>query len=412
MKTIFPRILILFLAVTCSLGVYASEAPKVKKHRVTKQRHHNKADVTPQVTKNNQDMDKLCVDKANELAFTLMLEQSKKEPFKSFTFSPLSVGYALAMASNGASGTTLKEIEALTGPSAVANSFYSNYVARFSPTVMMSNLLALSNRFPIEQSYINSIKGIYNAQMCNLNFGTSEATQKLNEWIKQQSNGEFDKIIEQTNPNELSYIINYMRFKALWQNPFDKNLTWNKDFTNDDGSTMQVPTMFQYFNEQYYEDNKCQAISKKYDNSEYHMLIVLPKDTKINKFLTTMNAEVFNHIISSLKTTERKIDLNLPQFSTNCNLNLREMLATLMPTAFDETADFSRLSKVRSYINRFTQDTKIDVNEYGTEASGVTVQSNMFKSINLPFNANHPFLYFIYDETTHAILLAGQYCGD
>jgi len=88
------------------------------------------------------------------------------------------------------------------------------------------------------------------------------------------------------------------------------------------------------------------------------------------------------------------------------------MLATLMPTAFNDNADFSRLSKAHSYINRFTQDTKITVNEYGTEASGVTVQSNIFKSINLPFNATHPFLYFIYDETTHAILQAGQFCGD
>ncbi len=28
------------------------------------------------------------------------------------------------------------------------------------------------------------------------------------------------------------------------------------------------------------------------------------------------------------------------------------------------------------------------------------------------FTANHPFLYFVYDEATHAILLMGQFCGD
>jgi serpin B len=356
--------------------------------------------------------DKQFVDKANALAFTLMLKQSKEEPFKSFSFSPLSVSYALAMASNGASGVTLQEIEELIGPSAQANSFYSKCIAHFSPSVVMSTCLAMNNGIIINSEFTKSIVGFNNVQVRSLNFGTSEAAKQLNDWIKQQSNGEFDNIIEQTNPNELIYLINYLKFKALWKNPFDKSHTWDNDFTNDDGSVMQVPMMFQYFRELYYEDNKCQAISMKYDNSEFRMLVVLPKDVKINKFLEVMNVDEFNRITSGLKAPDRTVDLNLPRFSTDCNMNLREMLASLMPTAFDEKADFSRLSKVKSYINRFTQDTKITVNEYGTEASGVTVQSNIFKSINLPFNANHPFLYFIYDESTRAILQAGQYCGN
>ena len=419
MKTFFIRILIITCAVACSIGAYASEAAKVRTrtHKVTKHKRHSKASVTSKVTKSDKpivldDNGELCVDKANELAFTLLKKQSAKEPFKSFTFSPLSVSYALAMASNGAGGATLKEIEALTGPSAAANSFYSKYVARYASSIVMSNYLAMNNRFIINPDYIKAITGVYNAQVSNLDFGTSEATQQINDWIKQQSGGEFDNIVKQTHPNEIIYLINYLKFKALWANPFDKNFTFECEFTNDDGTTMQVPSMFRYFRELYYEDDACQAISMKYDNSEFSMLVVLPKSTKINKFLTSMGPKEFNHIISGLKTTERVVDLRLPRFSTDCNLNLREMLATLMPTAFNDNADFGRLSKAHSYINRFTQDTKITVNEYGTEASGVTVQSNMFKSINLPFNATHPFLYFIYDETTHAILQAGQFCGD
>ena len=413
----FSRILIIICAVVCSLGACAGESAKVRTHRATKQRQQSKASVTSQVTKSNKplvlsDDDKLCVDKVNELAFLLMKKQSAEEPFKSFTFSPLSVSYALAMASNGASGATLKEIEALTGHSSAANAFYSKYVAHFMPEIVMSNYLAMNKRFIINPDYIKAITGVYNAQVSNLDFGTSKATQQINDWIKQQSGGEFDNIVKETHPNEIIYLINYLKFKALWENPFDKKFTFDREFINDDGTTMQVPAMFRYFRELYYEDNACQAVSMKYDNSEFSMLVVLPKDSKIDKFLTSMGANEFNRIISSLKAPERVVDLILPRFSTDCSVNLRDMLATLMSTAFNDNADFSRLSKAHSYINRFTQDTKITVNEYGTEASGVTVQSNMFKSINLPFNATHPFLYFIYDETTHAILQAGQFCGD
>lgn len=358
------------------------------------------------------DKDKLCVDKNNELAFTLLQKQSKKEPYKSFNFSPLSVSCALAMTSNGASGATLKEIEALIGPSTAANSFYGKYVAHFLLSVVMSNYLAMNNKFPINQDFVKSIKGIYNAQVSNLNFGTSEATKQLNDWIKQQSNGELDNVIDITDSNELIYLINYMRFKELWKSPFHPGNTDEEVFTNDDGKTVQVPMMFQQAGEYYYEDNNCQAISMKYKDSEFRMLIVLPKHKKINDFIASMDAKEFNHIISALKAPAKYIDLSLPRFSTNCNLDVREMLLDMMPTAFDEKADFSRLSKVHSYINRFTQDTKIEVKEFGTEASSVTVQSFLVKAMHPQFTANHPFLYFIYDETTHAILLAGQFCGD
>ena len=403
MNTSFIRILVMIIAVAFMNGACVCDANKIKTHKVAKQKQQSQSKTSSQVTNSDKPLvlnngDRLCIDRANELAFTLLKKQSTKEPFKSFTFSPLSVSYALAMASNGAGSSTLNEIEALTGPSAAANSFYCRYVAHFASSVVMSNYLAMNKRFTINPDYIKAITGVYNAQVGSLDFGTSGATRQINDWIKQQSNGEFDNIVKQTQPNEIIYLINYLKFKALWANPFDKNVTIDRVFTNDDGTTTQVPAMFRYFSELYYEDNACQAISMKYDHSEFSMLIVLPKRAKIDKFIQTMNAKYFNQIISGLKTTNQVVDLILPRFSTDCNLNLRDMLAHLMPTAFNDNADFGRLSKAHSYINRFTQDTKITVNEYGTEASGVTVQSNILKSINLPFTANHPFIYFIYDK--------------
>ena len=416
MKTSFLQILFLLYFVVWSLGACANKGNEASS-KETEQKQQSSASMSSQVTESDaplvmNDKDKLCVDKNNELAFTLLQKQSKKEPYKSFTFSPLSVSCALAMTSNGASGATLKEIEALIGPSTAANSFYGKYVAHFLLSVVMSNYLAMNNKFPINQDFVKSIKGIYNAQVSNLDFGTSEATKQLNDWIKQQSNGELDNVIDITDSNELVYLINYMRFKELWKSPFHPGNTDEEVFTNDDGKTVQVPMMFQQAGEYYYEDNNCQAISMKYKDSEFRMLIVLPKHKKINDFIASMDAKEFNHIISALKAPANYIDLNLPRFSTICNLDLCDMLKALLPTAFNKKADFSRLSSVKSYINRFTQDTKITVNEYGTEASNATVQSETFLCISPQFTANHPFLYFIYDETTHAILQAGQFCGD
>ena len=198
-----------------SLGACASEVRKVSHHRVAKKGRSGKATVTSQVVKSDKPLDVttgdgLCASKVNDLAFTILKKQSEAEPYKSFTFSPLSVSYALAMTSNGASGATLKEIEALIGQTAAANSFYSRYMARFAPSVAMSNYLALGKRFPVNPTFVKAIEGGYNAQVGNLDFGTAEATRQLNDWIKQQSGGEFQDIVKQTHVNEVAYLINYM----------------------------------------------------------------------------------------------------------------------------------------------------------------------------------------------------------
>lgn len=217
MKPGFNKIILILLAVlffSCSLNSKSRENNESNKIVNNDGFQSQVANDNKPLTLNDEYRN--CIDKSNELAFTLMQKQSQNEPFKSFTFSPLSVSYALAMTGNGASGATLKEIEALTGPSTAANSFYSKYVAHFSPSVIMSNYMAINKNFPVNQDFIKSIKGLYNAQVSNLDFSTDEATRRINDWIKQQSNGEFSNIVKQTNANELVYLINYLRFKALW----------------------------------------------------------------------------------------------------------------------------------------------------------------------------------------------------
>ena len=56
----------------------------------------------------------------------------------------------------------------------------------------------------------------------------------------------------------------------------------------------------------------------------------------------------------------------------------------------------------------------IEVTEQGTKARSITVESFLVKAEtdNPEFYATHPFLYFVYDDATHAIMLMGQFCGD
>lgn len=75
MKTSFLHILIIICAVVWSLGACANKG--------TEQKQQSNASVISQVAASDaplvmNDKDKLCVDKNNELAFTLLQKQSKK----------------------------------------------------------------------------------------------------------------------------------------------------------------------------------------------------------------------------------------------------------------------------------------------------------------------------------------------
>ena len=63
-------------------------------------------------------------------------------------------------------------------------------------------------------------------------------------------------------------------------------------------------------------------------------------------------------------------------------------------------------------LEEIDHKTSIEVNEKGTKAFSVTEVLMVTISMKPEFIANHPFLYFVYDEATRAILLMGQFCGD
>ena len=149
-----------------------------------------------------------------------------------------------------------------------------------------------------------------------------------------------------------------------------------------------------------------------YLGSCYRMLLVLPKSEKLNKFSSAMNANAFLNILNSLKK-EDLVKLHLPRFRCVADMDAKKMLAKFIPSAFDaKKANFSTICALPTWLNEISHKTSLEVTEQGTKARSITVESFLVKAETPEFRATHPFLYFIYDDATHAIMLMGQFCGD
>jgi serpin B len=113
------------------------------------------------------------------------------------------------------------------------------------------------------------------------------------------------------------------------------------------------------------------------------------------------------------------VDLTLPKFSAESRFDLADVLEAMgMPTAFEVPtpsagADLSGITLGEQlYIQHVIHEANIDVDENGVVASAVTVVIGGAGAAGPPpkvtFHINTPFLYFIQERSTGAILFMGR----
>ncbi len=113
------------------------------------------------------------------------------------------------------------------------------------------------------------------------------------------------------------------------------------------------------------------------------------------------------------------VNLKLPKFTTEMDLSLNQIISKLgAPSIFQPgTADFSRFANGSFYVSKMLQKAKIEVSERGTKAAAVTA-AVMLTSLGphemkrVEFHANRPFVYFITERNSGAILFMGQFLGE
>ena len=115
--------------------------------------------------------------------------------------------------------------------------------------------------------------------------------------------------------------------------------------------------------------------------------------------------------------TTHQVDVWLPKFETEERYELKELLTTLgMGQAFSDAADFSAMTENKEpiCIGSVVHKAFLEVDEEGAEAAAATGVAMVYATA-LPrqeppraeFHADRPFLFFILDDATGAILFMG-----
>lgn len=373
----------------------------------------------------------------NDFAFRLFRQVQK--PGESLVLSPLSVNYALAMSALGADGETRDSIVKALGfdpkePQAMHDLMAS--LMQYLPSVDENVSINLANAFYLNASrselsinpdYQKVLQEIYKADCEAVKTSKQEGIDYMNAWCNRQTNGFIPKVFEKPLPDEnVCVLMNAIYFKGDWYRLFDSNLTSEREFKKEDGTSVEVPMMRNSSDFAYAESELCQAIRLPYGKtnewgygignpSSFGMTILLPCEGKTTAdILSWLTAEHYADLSKQMNIED--VAVSLPRFETQVTTDLLEAFAQLkLPFNYDDLRGIV-LSNGRprglSLSDAF-QCARIRVDEKGTEAAAVTV---MEYADGMPmdmkfFTADHPFVYLLTEEQTGVILFVGTFHG-
>ncbi|MGI6773607.1 MAG: serpin family protein [Acutalibacteraceae bacterium] len=319
-------------------------------------------------------------------------------------FSPLSLYYALSLATAGAEGKTAEELNNLLGVSDKqtlltqgGNLYRRLYSDNELAKIKVANSLWINNLAGIRQDFVKNAAESFYAESYNIDYKDIRTKELMKSWVKDNTGGTVTPVIE-LDPNELMSIMNTIYFSAQWTDKFDEKDT-KKGVFYTDGKT-QVKCDFMRRDEaesMYYKGSNFTRATL--GLSTAHMTFVLPDEgVSLDEFLSSEAS-----LKSALEGGEENmiyVNWQLPKFSFGSEVELKEPLKKLgVNTAFSGEADFRGISSEKAFITSLSQNTHIGIDETGVTAAAFTSLGYGMGGPEQKYAdmiLNRPFIFAIY----------------
>ena len=153
------------------------------------------------------------------------------------------------------------------------------------------------------------------------------------------------------------------------------------------------------------------AAALPYADDNLSLLVVVPDAGQFSQVESSLDSTALATLVAGM--TSQQVILSLPRFKIETGADLVDLLKAMgMTSAFiSGVADFSGMDGTQNlFIGDVVHKAFIDVAEKGTEAAAATgvLMSGSGAPTGLLINADRPFLYFLHDQPTGAILFMGR----
>jgi serine protease inhibitor len=330
--------------------------------------------------------------------------------------SPLSASMALGMTANGARDATLEAMRDVLGlgglPEDSVNAAYRGLMDQLRARdrkveFRLANSIWYERTFPFESAFIDQAKKTFDAEVSALDFASPSSPGTISRWAEDATGGRIRDLVQSIDPAEVMFLVNAVYFKAPWSTPFEPNGTSDQPFRRADGSTVLAHMMHGDATRPTFVQDGIQAVEMLYADSSFGMVVLMPTSGTLDGLIATLTPERWQQIIEGLQPG--RIMLSLPKFRFEFGEKLNDALTAMgMGIAFDDRADFGRMTKQHVIISRVEHKTFIDVHELGTEAAAATSVGVSVTSLPPSITFDRPFLFAIRERESGTILFIGR----
>jgi serpin B len=343
-------------------------------------------------------------------------------------FSPDSVAGALAMAGTGTTGRTATQIATalrVKSPAAFValGALQGKLVAEQAspaadseaPTLDVANALFLQRGFSLEQPFLTRLAGAFKAQPQEVDFehAPAVAAEAINSWVSEHTQELIKKIVGKLETTTRLMLANAVYLKATWQTQFKQSATASGTF-HAPGGAAQAQLMHETTELPYARGTGYEAVALPYADSSLSLLLVLPRRGGVSSLLGSLTGPRLAAMAAQLHP--RPVRVTLPRFHVTLQASLNQPLEALGITdAFSSHANFSPITtSIPLKIGNVAHAADFTVDEHGTVAAAATVvtiealSAPVFTRPPVAFDANRPFLFFLRDARTGAVLFAGR----
>ena len=357
--------------------------------------------------------------------FAIDLYKNVSQTADNVFLSPVSISAALAMTRLGAKANTQAEMDAVlkwTGFNDTVHHAFEEYLnvlnaVEASYTLTMANRIFVSNKLKLLDQFVTKVTEHYKSDPVLADFerNPDAETKAINEWVETKTRGKIKNIISGgIDPSTKLILINAIYFNGKWEQKFHPEDTIRGSFKTSSGATVIVDMMknIKKFRIGRNENLQCQVLELPYVQKEISMFFLLPfKQDGLSHLEENLNPNTLKTVLSEIR--EETVDITLPKFYIDSSFGLEKTLPAMgMVDAFaEDKADFSGIAKSADlYISQVTHKTFLEVNEEGSEAAAATSVRIQKRSLPIvhPFVADHPFMFFVFDNRADLVLFTGK----
>lgn len=364
----------------------------------------------------------IIIESNNRFAFDVYNKLEKTG--SNLIFSPASITSAIAMTAVGAKNSTYDEIRTVfyfpNDKAKLSTSYYSVFgnPKEQSEYIKLhtANSLWIQEKLELSNDFLSVNKEFFSSSLYYTDFfnNPEKSTNEINSWVSKHTNSRIKDLIKPSVIDKATrlVLVNALYFQGAWNEPFNEKQNTKGQFQIGKRDFITTTFMNKAMRVWYYSDKCLQIVEIPYEDSNYSLMIIMPKTYKrYKKVEKLINYEFYQYYIDQKEL--KGINLSLPRFNTESEFDLNSVLYDLgMKEAFTGSADFSGITtQEKLYISKVIHKANITIDEKGTEAAAataVTMRKTSIANYSEKVVINKPFIFILRNNENNLIYFVGK----